>query len=256
MERVNAYSLALILNEGSFSCVKASQSLGFVSHDQLTRQLSQEWMPSPVADWSLLPKTGVLVIDDTVIAKPHSEKIEGVKWQYASSQDKVLPGINLLLAAWITEGSRVHILEIFFPRDGNRNELVQELLQNMQKAGFQPECVLFDAWYAASKTLNLIHSQGWTYVCRIRGNRLFKGKAIQDHLFYGAQAITGKLKGVYQQVQIVKHDDRFLLTNTLAQHTSRTLANCYQERWVIDREASPCMLERWLSCYDQNSQPG
>jgi hypothetical protein len=22
------------------------------------------------------------------------------------------------------------------------------------------------------------------------------------------------------------------------------------------REASPCMLERWLSCYDQNSQPG
>jgi hypothetical protein len=48
--------------------------LGFVSHDQLTRQLSQEWMHSPVADWSLLPKKSVLVIDDTVIAKPHSEK--------------------------------------------------------------------------------------------------------------------------------------------------------------------------------------
>jgi hypothetical protein len=89
MERVNAYSLALILNEGSFSCFKASQLLGFVSHDQLTRQLSQEWMPSPVADWARLPKKGVLVIDDTVIAKPHSEKIDGVKWQYASSQDKV-----------------------------------------------------------------------------------------------------------------------------------------------------------------------
>src|ERR1051326_3912335 len=105
MDRVNAYSLALILNEGSFSCVKAAQSLGFVSHDQLTRQLSQEWMHSPVADWSLLPRKGVLVIDDTVIAKPHSEKIEGVKWQYASSKDKVLPGINLLLAAWVTEGN-------------------------------------------------------------------------------------------------------------------------------------------------------
>jgi hypothetical protein len=234
MDRVNTYSLALILNEGSFSCVKASQSLGFVSHDQLTRQLSREWMPSPVADWSLLPKKGVLVIDDTVIAKPHSEKIEGVKWQYASSKDTVLPGINLLLAAWVTEGDTVHVLEVFFPGDGNRNTLVQELLNNMQKAGFEPECVLFDAWYAASKTLNLIHSQGWTYVCRIRGNRLFNGKAIQDHLFHGAQGQTGRLKGVYQQVQIAKHDERYLLTNELTPHTSRTLALRYQERWVIE----------------------
>jgi hypothetical protein len=234
MDRVNAYSLALILNEGSFSCVKASQSLGFVSHDQLTRQLSRDWMPSPVADWSILPKKGVLVIDDTVIAKPHSEKIEGVKWQYASSKEKVLPGINLLLAAWVTEGNTVQVLEVFFPGDGNRNTLVQALLQDIQKAGFEPECVLFDAWYAASKTLNLIHSQGWTYVCRIRGNRLFNGKSINDHLFYGAQGKTGKLKGVYQQVQIVKHGDRYLLTNELTPHTSQTLALRYQERWVIE----------------------
>jgi len=42
MERVNTYSLVLILNEGSFSGVKASQSFGFVSHAQLTRQLSKE----------------------------------------------------------------------------------------------------------------------------------------------------------------------------------------------------------------------
>jgi hypothetical protein len=168
----------------------------------------------------------------------------------------VLPGINLLLAAWITEEKTVHILEVFFPRDGNRNELMQELLRNIQQAGFEPDVVLFDAWYATSKTLNVIHAQGWTYVCRIRGNRLFNGKPIQDHSFYGAQGQTGKLKGVYQQVQIVKHDDRYLLTNELVPHTSRTLAARYQERWVIDREASPCMLERWLSCYDQNSQPG
>jgi hypothetical protein len=182
----------------------------------------------------IITQKGVLVIDDTVIAKPHSEKIEGVKWQYASSKEKVLPDINLLLAAWVTEGNTVRILELFFPQDGNRNELVQELLQNMQKAGLEPDYGLSDAWYAASKTLNLIHSQGWTYVCRIRGNRLFNEKPVQDHLFYGAQCITGKLKGVYQQVQIVKHDDRFLLSNSLTPHTSRTLAACYQERWVIE----------------------
>jgi hypothetical protein len=109
--------------------------LGFVSQEQLTPQLSKEWMHSPVADWSLLPKKGVLMIDDTVIAKPHSEKIAGVKWQYALSKDTVLPGINLLLAAWVTEGNKAQVLELFFPQDSNRNELVQELFRNMQKQG-------------------------------------------------------------------------------------------------------------------------
>ncbi len=55
--------------------MKAPQSLGFVSHDHLTRQLSKQWSPTPVADWSVLPKEGRLVIDDTVIAKPHSQAI-------------------------------------------------------------------------------------------------------------------------------------------------------------------------------------
>lgn len=208
-------------------------SLCFVSHDHLNRQLSKEWMPTLVADWALLPKRGVLLIGDTVIAKPHSQAIEDVKWQYASSKDKVLPGINLLLAVWVVDG-RVHILETFFPGEANRNELVQDLLRRMREAGFAPECVLFDAWYAASKTLNLIHTQGWTYVCRIRGNRLLNGKAIKSHAFYGAQGQTGKLKGVYQQVQIAKHDDRYLLTKEMLPHTSRTLAEAYAERWVVE----------------------
>lgn len=233
MEALNAYSLALILNEGSFSCVKASESLGFVSHDHLTRKLAKDWMPSPVADWGLLPKQGVLVIDDTVVAKPHSKAIDGVKWTYDASKDKVLPGINLLLFLWVT-GDTVHVLDVQFPGEANRNELVQDTLRRLKAEGFEPGQVLFDAWYAASKTLNLIHTQGWIYVCRIRGNRLFNGQAIDSHSFYGAQGQTGKLKGVYQQVQIAKHGDRYLLTNEMTPHTSRSLAERYGERWVVE----------------------
>jgi SRSO17 transposase len=233
MKALNAYSLALILNEGSFSCVKASESLGFVSHDHLTRQLAKDWMPSPVADWSLLPRQGVLVIDDTVVAKPHSKAIDGVKWQYDSSRDKVLPGINLLLFLWVADET-VHVLSVQFPGEANRNELVQETLKELKAAGFEPERVLFDAWYAASKTLNLIHSCGWTYVCRIRGNRLFNGQAIETYRFHGAQGRRGKLNGVYSKVQIVKHGDRYLATNELTTHTSLTLAERYGERWVVE----------------------
>lgn len=236
--------------------MKASQSLGFVSHDHLTRELAKEYLPTVVADWSVLPRSGVLVIDDTVIAKPHSEKIEGVKWQYASSKDKVLPGINLLLAVWIADGE-VHTLDAFFPGEANRNELVQDLLTRMKEAGFEPECVLFDAWYAASKTLNLVNSQGWTYVCRVRGNRLFNGQAIQSYKFHGAQGRRGKLNGVYAKVQIVKHDDRYLATNELTPQTSLSLAKRYAERWVVEtifRDLKSVLHLEKCSCRNSDAQ--
>jgi hypothetical protein len=78
MPTLNDYSLSLILTEGMFSCVKASSTLGFVSHDSLTRQLAKVWGCTSVVDWDKLPKHGTLVVDDTVIAKPYSKAIEHV----------------------------------------------------------------------------------------------------------------------------------------------------------------------------------
>lgn len=234
MSVLNPYSLALILNEGSFSCVKAANHLGFVSHDQLTRQLSQEWRFRPVVNWDSLPRGGRALLDDSVIAKPHSEKIEGVSWIYDSSQNKAVPGINMLLALWVVE-TEVYVLDIIFPQSENRHELVQDLLHRMGEAGLQPTEVLFDAWYAASKTLNLIHRLGWTYVCRVKGNRLFNAQPIQSYCFYGARGRRGRLKGVNHKVQIVKHGDRYLLTNeVIFLHTSQTLAERYGERWAVE----------------------
>jgi len=68
MSVLNPYSLALIMNEGSFSCVKAANSLGFVSHNQLTRQLGKEWGFTPITDWETLPKEGRAVLDDSIQA--------------------------------------------------------------------------------------------------------------------------------------------------------------------------------------------
>lgn len=101
MSALSPYSLALLLNEGSFSCVKAAQSLGFVSHDALTRSLLKRWRDPGVINWDALPKSGVLVVDDTVIAKPHSEHISHVVWTYDSSEGHVVRGISFLLALWI-----------------------------------------------------------------------------------------------------------------------------------------------------------
>lgn len=234
MSVLNPYSLAMIITEGRFSCVKAANGLGFVSHDALTRQLAKEWAFTPISDWDSLPKEGRAIMDDSAIAKPHSEAIEGVKWIYDSSEGKALPGINMLLALWVV-GNEIFVLEVAFPQGESRHDLVQDLLKRMHEAGLKPTEVLFDAWYAASKTLNLIHRLGWKYVCRVKGNRLFNGQPIQSYQFYGAKGRRGRLKEVNHQVQIVKHEDRFLLTNeTTFLHTSLTLAEAYANRWAVE----------------------
>jgi putative transposase len=233
MPTLNDYSLALILTEGTFSCVKASSTLGFVSHDSLTRQLAKVWGYTSVVDWDKLPKHGTLVVDDTVIAKPYSKAIEHVTWTYSSSDKKVLPGISCLLALWIVDGT-TYILSVSLPGNENRNDLFRRLLQELTLKGFEAETVFFDAWYAASETLNLLHALGWTYVSRIKSNRTFNKQALEKLSFHGAQGQYGKLKGVSHQVQIVKHHERYLVTNNLIPHTSQTLGRLYQERWVIE----------------------
>jgi hypothetical protein len=94
--------------------------------------------------------------------------------------------------------------------------------------------VYFDSWYACSPTLELIEELGWTYVTRIKSNRLLDGIALKEHKFFGAGGKQGKLKGVSHRVQVVKHGSRYLATNVLKGHTSLSLSRKYGNRWVIE----------------------
>ena len=236
MSPLHPYSLSLILTLGGFSCVKAAMGLEFVSHDALTRALGSPEAIVPEADWANLADDGELVIDDSIVAKPYSRKNPLVRWVYSSSEERILPGMPLLLALWVspTQGEQV-VMAVLVEPDTNRNELVQDLLKRLRQAGKHPKRVLVDAWFAASKTLNLIDEFGWQYVVRIKGNRLFNGHPLTEEKFFGAQGRRGTMKGVSHAVQVVKHHERYLMTNDLKRHhTSCSLAQLYQHRWVIE----------------------
>ena len=234
MERLSRITLALLLTEGRFSCVKAAQSLGLFSHDQLTRELAKEVVYTAIlTPLEALPKAGELSVDDTVVAKPHANDIEGLEYTYSSSDDKVLLGLSVFLAVW-RAGGKLYLVQVVLPGERSKHELFQELLKQLKAAGCEPKAVYFDNWYAASDTLNLIHRLKWVYVTRIKCNRVFEGAQVRKHKFFGASALIGRLKGVKHKVQIVKHGDRFLATNGLVPHTSQSLARQYQKRWVIE----------------------
>ena len=94
----------------------------------------------------------------------------------------------------------------------------------MKAAGCDLKAVYFDNWYAASDTLNLIHRLQWVYVTRSKCNRVFEGAQVRNRKFFDASALLGRLKGMKHMVQIVKHGNRFLATNGLVPHTTRSLA--------------------------------
>lgn len=234
MERISRLSLAILLTEGNFSCVKASRSIGLFSHDRLTRDLSKEISYQAVlTPLSELPKTGDLSVDDTVVAKPHAVEIEGLAYVYSSSEEKVVFGMSVFLAVW-RSGETLYPVQVELPGEVSKHELFQELLRQLKEAGCEPDCVYFDSWYASSETLNLIDRFQWTYVTRIKSNRIFNGTMLKESRFFGAKGKLGRLKGVRHKVQIVKHGDRYLGTNVRLLQTTKGLSRQYQRRWAIE----------------------
>ena len=99
MKNLNPYTIALLLNEGNFSCVKASKTLGFVSHDALTRELQKGYGYTSVTDRGNIPKTGgTICIDTSPICKPYAPQVEGVSYVYDSTQQKSVLGIEMMVA--------------------------------------------------------------------------------------------------------------------------------------------------------------
>lgn len=230
----NPYILALLSTEGKFSCVKAAQSLPLVSHDYLTRSLIKATF-KPFKQIHKLPAKGVLIFDDTVISKRFSKKIEGCNYIYSPSDNKVLMGLCLVLVIYVFK-DKVYVLDVIIWEKGGktRNELIRNSMSDLKAKGLAPKLVTFDAWYAASETLNLLNSWNWRYITLCRSNRNFNGQKVKEHKFFGAKSIFGKLKRVDHTVQIIKHDDRYVLTNCLMPLNSVSGWNLYRKRWIIE----------------------
>jgi putative transposase len=95
-----------------------------------------------------------------------------------------------------TDGKR-RIPLAFLPYFGEESklDLALALLEWAKEAGFRPEGVLFDAWYAARQVLEWLHAHGWSFVTRLRSNRVLDGVQLRRH--GGTRWVkTGRLRGL------------------------------------------------------------
>ena len=92
---------------------------GQLSHDQITRALAgpadgarELWAkvkPLVRAAEREAAGQGVLIIDDTILAKPHSDESEIVGWHFDHTDNRAVKGINLLTLFWQGASTRLPV---------------------------------------------------------------------------------------------------------------------------------------------------
>ena len=101
---LDLYSDYLLSSFGATTATGLSALLdGQVSHDQVTRFLSGSgydsqtlWQQVKPVVRSIERDDGVLIFDDTIQEKPHTDENELICWHYDHTQNRSVKGLNLL----------------------------------------------------------------------------------------------------------------------------------------------------------------
>jgi hypothetical protein len=190
---------------------------GAVSHDKITRFLSQKELASPKL-WRLVKPlvrefedkaSGVLIIDDTIEEKPYTDESELVCWHHDHSKGRNVKGINLLSTLYRVGDVSIPVAfelvkktEWLFNEKKNRwqrkslrtkNELYRQMLQACTKNRIEFRYVLNDVWYASSENMRYIKEDlKKEFVIPLKANRKV------------ALSLEEKKRGNYEQVASVE----------------------------------------------------
>ena len=196
-ENLELYTDYLISTFGYATATGLSKMVdGEISHDQVTRFLSQEEYTSKELWHEVKPtvrkierEDGVLIFDDTIQEKPYTDENEIMCWHYDHSKGRAVQGFNLLNCLY-------HVDEITIPvafelihkpvmfsdlktRKVRRkslvtkNELMREILAVCLQNQLKFRYVLFDIWFSSKENMILIKKKAKKdFVCAIKKNRL------------------------------------------------------------------------------------
>lgn len=213
-------------------------------------------------------KIGWLAIDDVVLDKTGS-KIEGIAWLHSSSPGKKVLALNPVVMGWTDGTILIPLAFRFWKRplyrykngkpssvafDGTpfktKLQLAVDLLRWAHRCHFEPQAVLFDAYYLAAPVLKFLKRVKWHWVSRIKGNRRLKrGKETFHPKDWAALARSGKAPRLSRSVTAelpgwgmiriiaVRHnpceDYRFLVGSN-PNWGRDTIERWYGHRWAIE----------------------
>jgi len=107
------YLTALLHFTKVSACSTIAEVFPKASHDCLTRMLNGDWSGQTLLDWALrllfLVVGGYLIVDDTVVEKPHAKRLNEAGWVGSSKRNKAVYGVSGVLLVWTDGQLRIPI---------------------------------------------------------------------------------------------------------------------------------------------------
>lgn len=238
------YCQFLLAAQTNFTATELSSHLDQLSHDDVTRWLKgTKLKPSYLWEQAkplIKPHVGYFVCDDSVIGKSRSEKLPLAAWQYSGTEHKIVRGVGLVTLLWsqLDEHIPVDFRVYAKSQDGyTKNQHFQAMLTLAHHRGLKPEGVLFDGWYASQANLVLIQSFGWTWLTRLKGNRVInRTQHLEDvHIPEGGLIVELKFVGPTKVFKFMAKDGdiEYWATNDLDLE-SHDIRQAGALRWKIE----------------------
>lgn len=173
---------------------------GAVSHDQITRLLSEQGFTSKDLWHAVKPmvrqherEEGCLIFDDSIIEKPYTDENPLICWHYDHSTKQSVKGINLLTAFYHTHAEdeelplrvpvgfelilkTLHFCDVKSKKEKRqspvtKNELLRQMVQQSIHNQLKFKYVLADSWFASSDNMLFIHRKKKYFIFDIKTNR-------------------------------------------------------------------------------------
>lgn len=244
----------------NYTCTNLADHLDGVSHDVVNDFLRQEHL-RPHQLWELVrgrikdSPDAFLIADDSVQDKRYSHFMDLVKWQYSGAEHQTVKGIGVVNFVHTNgrEGDFYPIdYRVYAPNvdHKSKNDHFREMfLRAADHKKLKARTILFDAWYASSENLKLIHRRRWTFFTTLKSNRLVSLSKDQGYIHLDeidwtsereAHGVIVKLKEVPFKVRLFKvvaqnGDIDWVITNDLDETVTTHVAQDANEvRWQVE----------------------
>ena len=299
---LDLYADYLISSFGPTTATGLSRLLSSgLSHDKITRFLSERTFTS--ADlWHLVKPlvrkvqndNAVLVIDDSIAHKPHTDASALIGWHYDHTTGTSIKGINFLTTLYCTEDVSLPVAFALVEKDEeftdektgkpkrrasvSKNEHCRTMLKACVKNQMPFRYVLNDVWFAAADNMKLIKTElGKDFVMPLKSNRnvALSEQDKKEGRFQAVQTLAlehGKAQEVYlEQVgfplllvkQVFTNKDTsqgllYLVSSDMTLDGDQMMRlyqeNKSQERWQVEEYHKSLKQNASLACSPTRTQ--
>ena len=274
---LDLYSDYLLSSFGQTTATGLSRLVdGEVSHDQISRMLSSEkitaqkwWQMVKPHVRAIESEDGVMIVDDSIVEKPHTDENDLICWHYDHSKGQVVKGINFITTFYYTQGAGLpvtfelvekteHYIDDKSGKEKRKspvtkNEQYRQMLKQMVINQILFKYVLNDLWFASAENMNFVKTKlKKEFIMGLKYNRKValseadkeqgKYQRIDSLKFPEGDSMVVYLKQVAFPLllirQVFKDEDeiigtRYLVSSDLTLEYD-ALITIFQKRWKVE----------------------